>query len=248
MKTIAALPLLALALAACAPYLRQPGTRSPIRKGRRAEPYPTGLSAAGLSAAGLSPDQGYPQPGPPMPPGGPVYPGPGQPTIRRQAIRPARPPTARSAPSPSGTWRSAASSIFTDRGNNVSVSEPTPSRSTGRQATIYRTQRLEVNIVHRQCSDGMSDRSYPDTVEVRVDGRQRYRGCGAPIAYFEQVGETGQPNYPAATVPPDSPLIPLPGQPYRSAQLSGARQAIRARLAEDSPAGLSSAGGAGAMI
>ena len=45
-----------------------------------------------------------------------------------------------------------------------------------------------MNIVHRQCSDGMSDRTYPDTVHVRVDGRQRYRGCGAPIAYFTQTG------------------------------------------------------------
>jgi heat shock protein HslJ len=40
----------------------------------------------------------------------------------------------------------------------------------------------------------MSDRSYPDTVDVRVDGRQRYRGCGAPISYFEQTNESGQSN------------------------------------------------------
>ncbi len=59
-----------------------------------------------------------------------------------------------------------------------------------------------MNIVHRQCSDGMSDRSYPDTVDVRVDGRQRYRGCGAPIAYFNQTNETGQPNYQAPAAQP----------------------------------------------
>jgi heat shock protein HslJ len=59
----------------------------------------------------------------------------------------------------------------------------------------------------------MSDRSYPDTVDVRVDGRQRYRGCGAPMAYFEQTGETGQPNYPAQPNYPGQPNYPAPGTP-----------------------------------
>jgi uncharacterized membrane protein len=34
-----------------------------------------------------------------------------------------------------------------------------------------------VNIVHGTCSDGMSDRVYPDKVQVTVDGRQ-FTGCG----------------------------------------------------------------------
>jgi heat shock protein HslJ len=35
-----------------------------------------------------------------------------------------------------------------------------------------------VNIVKNQhCSDGMSDRVYPDKVQVTVDGRQ-FNGCG----------------------------------------------------------------------
>ena len=42
---------------------------------------------------------------------------------------------------------------------------------------IYQTPRINVNIVHGQCSDGMSDRIYPDRVQVTVDGR-RFEGCG----------------------------------------------------------------------
>jgi uncharacterized membrane protein len=42
---------------------------------------------------------------------------------------------------------------------------------------IYQTPRINVNIVHAQCSDGRTDRSYPDRVQVAVDGRQ-YNGCG----------------------------------------------------------------------
>jgi uncharacterized membrane protein len=42
---------------------------------------------------------------------------------------------------------------------------------------IYQTPRINVNIVHGTCSDGMSDRTYPDKVQVTVDGR-RFNGCG----------------------------------------------------------------------
>lgn len=42
---------------------------------------------------------------------------------------------------------------------------------------IYQTARINVNIVHAPCSDGMSDRTYPDKVQVTVDGRQ-FNGCG----------------------------------------------------------------------
>jgi heat shock protein HslJ len=38
----------------------------------------------------------------------------------------------------------------------------------------------------------MSDRSYPDTVNVTVDGRA-YRGCGANAAFFGPIGEIGVP-------------------------------------------------------
>ena len=42
---------------------------------------------------------------------------------------------------------------------------------------IYQTARINVNIVHGQCSDGRTDRNYPDKVQVTVDGRH-YEGCG----------------------------------------------------------------------
>lgn len=90
--------------------------------------------------------------------------------------------------------------VFTDRGNDARVVQPTPRPINGVAGEIYRTPRIEANIVHSRCNDGMSDRTYPDTVQVRVDGRE-YRGCGAPIAFFSQVGENGQSNAPGGPVP-----------------------------------------------
>ena len=166
MKTIVALPLLVLALAACEPYNYGAGYPQPYPQGQQgSEPYPN---------PGY-PQPGYPQGGPPMPPGGPVYPGPGQPT------------PAPGYPAGETTYRAIGTEpfwdleigrelIFTDRGNNVSVSDPTPTPVNGVAGEIYRTQRLEVNIVHRQCSDGMSDRSYPFVATLEVAGEQR-SGC-----------------------------------------------------------------------
>lgn len=49
------------------------------------------------------------------------------------------------------------------------------------QGRYYRTNRIAVRVfVGRECSDGMSDRRYADTVEVLVDGR-RLRGCGGGV-------------------------------------------------------------------
>ena len=81
--------------------------------------------------------------------------------------------------------------VFTDRGNNVSVVEPTPPVRTGFAGETYQGRRLFVNIVHSRCSDGMSDRTYPDTVNITVDGRP-YRGCGANAAFFSSVNEHNQ--------------------------------------------------------
>jgi len=67
--------------------------------------------------------------------------------------------------------------VFTDRGNNVAVAQPTPKVIIGFAGEIYQTPRLNVNIVHGTCSDGMSDRTYPDKVQVTADGH-RYEGCG----------------------------------------------------------------------
>jgi uncharacterized membrane protein len=57
------------------------------------------------------------------------------------------------------------------------VQQPTPKGIVGFAGEIYQTPRIGVNIVHGQCSDGMSDRVYPDKVQVTVDGR-RFNGCG----------------------------------------------------------------------
>lgn len=57
------------------------------------------------------------------------------------------------------------------------ITQPTPRSIIGVAGEIYQTPRIIVNKVHGQCSDGMSDRIYPDKVQVTVDGKQ-YSGCG----------------------------------------------------------------------
>lgn len=96
--------------------------------------------------------------------------------------------------------------IFTDRGNNVRVVQPTPRPIVGVAGEIYNTRRIRVNIIHSRCSDGMSDRTYPDTVQVTVDGRQ-FRGCGARPDFFLSVDDRGNPVVaPPALTPPAPPL------------------------------------------
>jgi uncharacterized membrane protein len=57
------------------------------------------------------------------------------------------------------------------------ITQRTPVVIHGFAGEIYQTARINVNIVHGTCSDGMSDRSYPDKVQVTFDGR-RFNGCG----------------------------------------------------------------------
>ncbi len=57
------------------------------------------------------------------------------------------------------------------------VRQPRPRVIIGVAGEIYQTPRINLNIVHASCSDGMSDRTYPDKVQVTVDGRQ-FNGCG----------------------------------------------------------------------
>ena len=57
------------------------------------------------------------------------------------------------------------------------IRQPTPKVIHGFAGEIYNTPRINVNIVHGSCSDGMSDRTYLDKVQIRVDGRQ-FNGCG----------------------------------------------------------------------
>lgn len=217
MKTIIALPLLILGLAACAPYAQEPGyPGSYPQESQGYPPYPPG------------PEYPGPGGGPPMPPGAP-YPGPGQPTYPSPGYPTPGYPTGQATYRAIGTepfWdlEIGQNLTFTDRGNNVSVVQRTPQPINGTAGPIYRTQRLEVNITHTACSDGMSDRTYPDTVQVLVDGRQ-YRGCGAPIAFFSQVGESGQPNYPVGSSPnsPGGPVPNLNGTNWRVVAINGTR-------------------------
>ncbi len=203
MKTIALLPLLVLGLAACEPYPQSqgyPGYPQPYpQEPQGYPPYPPGPA--------------YPGPSGPAYPPGPAYPGPGYP----QPGYPAGEAHYRAiGTEPFWDVEIGPNLTFTDRGNEVSVVQRTPQPINGTAGEIYRTPRLEVNIVHSQCSDGMSDRSYPDTVQVRVDGRQ-YSGCGAPIAFFSQIGETGQPNYPGG------PVTNLNGTNWRVVAINGTR-------------------------
>ena len=55
--------------------------------------------------------------------------------------------------------------------------QPAPRPIVGVAGEMYQTPRINVNIVHRACSDMRTDRAYPDTVQVYVDGRL-FTGCG----------------------------------------------------------------------
>lgn len=59
----------------------------------------------------------------------------------------------------------------------VRITQPKPEPIIGFAGEIYRTPRLDVNIVHGRCSDGMSDYVYADKVQVTADGK-RVEGCG----------------------------------------------------------------------
>src|SRR5437764_12669628 len=49
------------------------------------------------------------------------------------------------------------------------IRQPTPKVIIGFAGEIYRTARIDVNIVHQPCSAGMRDRRYPDRVRVPGD-------------------------------------------------------------------------------
>jgi heat shock protein HslJ len=245
MKTILCVSLLALGLAACEPYPQgqgYPGGAQPYPQSPQdyppyppgpaypgpggGPPYPPGPAYPGPNGAPpYPPGPAYPGPGggPPYPPG-PAYPAPGypQPSYPQQGYPQQGYPVGQARYRAVGNepfWdlEIGRDLTFTDRGNNISVVQAAPRPINGTAGEIYRTQRLEVNIVHSQCSDGMSDRTYPDTVQVRVDGRQ-YHGCGAPIAFFNQAGEGGQPNYPAPGAPG---AMSLSGTNWRVAAING---------------------------
>lgn len=173
MRTVlAALPL-ALALGACmTPY---------------GDPY---------GQQGGYPPQGYPEPYPPQgyPPQGAADPGyplpPGASDYRASGTEP--------------FWDLTIGSdmVFTDRGNGVTVTRRTPVSIESAGGRVYRTPGLEVNITPTPCNNGMSDRSYPDTVRVQIQGAV-YRGCGGG-------GFASGTNDPLAPVPPAAQSPPPP--------------------------------------
>ena len=57
------------------------------------------------------------------------------------------------------------------------ILQPSVKPIIGFAGEIYQTARINVNVVHGQCSDGRTSLAYPDKVQVTVDGRQ-YEGCG----------------------------------------------------------------------
>ncbi|HTG39072.1 META domain-containing protein [Sphingomonas sp.] len=72
-------------------------------------------------------------------------------------------------------------------GTVIDVTAPTARASLNGER--YVTDRLTLDITHAPCSDGMSDRRYPDTVLVIADGRE-LKGCGMPAA--DEDALTGQ--------------------------------------------------------
>ena len=175
---------LALALGACmTPYGEPYGDQGYPPQGYP-EPYPPqGYPPQG--DAGPFPQPGYPQPG---------YPAPVPGDYRASGTEP--------------FWDLTVGSdlVFNDRGTGLSITQPTPSPVHGSTGTTYRTQRLVVTITHAPCRDGMSDGSYPDTVQVTADGKL-YNGCGAAGGGFN---EPLQPEPPIAGPPP---MGGMPGPP-----------------------------------
>ncbi len=109
-----------------------------------------------------------------------------------EAPSPARPPvTAQGAylavgTEPFWTLEITPSHMTFNEMNGRNVRTPTPRVIHGFAGEIYNGRDLSVNIVHADCSDGMSDRVYPDRVQVTAKGRQ-YEGCGGePITLQER--------------------------------------------------------------
>ena len=101
---------------------------------------------------------------------------------------------------------------FSQANDGRDIVEPTPRVIHGFAGDIYQGQRIRVNIVHGQCSDGMSDRTYPDKVQVGVDGKQ-YEGCGG----LPTGGEVAGPLPP----PQSGPATPLADSMWRVVAING---------------------------
>ena len=74
--------------------------------------------------------------------------------------------------------------VFTEaNAPGVRIVEPLPKVIHGFAGDIYQGKRIGLNIVRGAgCSDGMSDRRYPDRVQLRVDARS-FEGCGSALPF-----------------------------------------------------------------
>lgn len=63
---------------------------------------------------------------------------------------------------------------------DTKIMVPNPGAKPSFNGERYVTGRLTVDITHAECSDGMSDRRYRDTVTVTADGKT-VKGCGGKI-------------------------------------------------------------------
>lgn len=67
--------------------------------------------------------------------------------------------------------------VFIDRVNRVRVAQPTPRGTVVAAGLPIRTPRVQAVITRDRCVDPLTRRSYPDRVQLTVDGR-RFQGCG----------------------------------------------------------------------
>lgn len=67
-----------------------------------------------------------------------------------------------------------------ERSGERAITVAKPRAIVGFNGERYVTRSLTIDITHVECNDGMSDRTFKDTVTVTV-GRRTYRGCGGTV-------------------------------------------------------------------
>ncbi|MBB3763839.1 META domain-containing protein [Sphingomicrobium lutaoense] len=96
--------------------------------------------------------------------------------------------------------------------DGLSYREPVPPVRPTAAGEVFEGRRLVMVIEARSCSDGMSDRVYPNSVVVWFD-QNRWTGCGAPQSFYREAGE-GPPSGNAAMLERTSwTVMSINGQP-----------------------------------
>ncbi len=78
---------------------------------------------------------------------------------------------------------------YTGDYGETKIIEPNPGARPSFNGERYVTPRLVIDITHGTCSDGMSDRRYPDHVTVTADGKT-VKGCGGGVLPPEHLAGT----------------------------------------------------------